>query len=289
MGVGCWVLIGLVSGVDSASRPESRIDHWRRRKLPGGSRNPLAVRWRHVADQVLEFVQLRKPFVRLVEMFDRGIDARGECLGVLGGHGVGADELDLLVQPLLLGEHQGEVGFGLLAPLLAFAQNLQPLQARAKVALLRVSSARWARLWLSALPLPRSAARASASASLTSPGRFFAVLGFQKLLQRFLDAQQPQVGPHQFIELAQARIGGRIGGGQQVVGAGASRCPGKPGSAGCSARCRSVARERSSASRRLHKFGDLLRLRGALGRIAPSVHPAPEERKVRQRKSKPSA
>ena len=37
----------------------------------------------------------------------------------------------------------------------------------------------------------------------------FVLLGLQKSLEGLLDAEQPQVGPHQFIELAQARVGGR--------------------------------------------------------------------------------
>ena len=71
-------------------------------------------------------------------MLDGGVNAGGERLGVLGGDGIGADELDLLVEAVLFGDDQGQVGLGLLAALLAFAQDFQPLQARAEIALLGV-------------------------------------------------------------------------------------------------------------------------------------------------------
>ena len=42
----------------------------------------------------------------------------------LAHHGIGAEELDLLVKTVLLGDDEIEVGGGLLATLLAFAENL---------------------------------------------------------------------------------------------------------------------------------------------------------------------
>src|SRR5207244_2320891 len=38
----------------------------------------------HVANQIFEFVQFREPFIRLVQMLDRGVYAGGERGGVLG-------------------------------------------------------------------------------------------------------------------------------------------------------------------------------------------------------------
>ena len=51
-------------------------------------------------------------------------------------------------------------------------------------------------------------------------GDVLAPLGRQEPLQGFLDAQQAQVSPHQLIQFAQTRVGGRVGRRQQVVGAG---------------------------------------------------------------------
>ena len=108
------------------------------------------VRGRHVADQILELIHFRQPFIGLIQVLDRRVNARGERLGVLGRDGVGADELDLLVEPVLFGDDQLQVRLGLLAALLAFAQHLQPFQARTRDSVAWFQDARVAPLAFSA-------------------------------------------------------------------------------------------------------------------------------------------
>jgi hypothetical protein len=51
-------------------------------------------------------------------------------------------------------------------------------------------------------------------------GKVLAFFGFEELLERFLDAEETEKGPHEFIEFAQAGVGGGISGGEQIIGAG---------------------------------------------------------------------
>ena len=59
-------------------------------------------------------------------MLHRGVNARGEGVGVSGGDGVGAQQFDLFHQAVLLGLHQGHVFLGLIDAVQPFAQNSQP-------------------------------------------------------------------------------------------------------------------------------------------------------------------
>ena len=94
----------------------------------------------HVADEIFEFVEFGKPFISLVEMLDGGVNAGGEGFGVFGGDGVGADQFDLLVEAVLFGTDKLEIGAGLFAALLAFAQHVEPLEAGTEIALAGVKS-----------------------------------------------------------------------------------------------------------------------------------------------------
>src|SRR5262245_39533534 len=84
---------------------------------------------RQVSDEVLELVQFGEPFIGLIEMFDGRIDASGEGLGVFGGNGIRANQFDLLVKPVLLGDHERQIFVGLFDSLLPFAKDLQSLHA----------------------------------------------------------------------------------------------------------------------------------------------------------------
>jgi hypothetical protein len=83
----------------------------------------------HVPDEIFELVQLGKPFVGLIEVFDGGVDASGEGLGIFGGHGIGAEEFDLLFKTVLFGEYEGEVFVGLLETLVAFTEDFEAFEA----------------------------------------------------------------------------------------------------------------------------------------------------------------
>ena len=71
-------------------------------------------------------------------MLARGVNAGGEGLGVFGRHGIGANELDLLVEAILFGNNESQIFLGLLDSLLALAQHFEPLEARAKITLLGI-------------------------------------------------------------------------------------------------------------------------------------------------------
>src|SRR5437879_5727661 len=60
----------------------------------------------HITDEIFELIQLGQPLICLVEVFYGRIDPRGECLCILGGDSIGAEEFDLLLEPVLFRKNQ---------------------------------------------------------------------------------------------------------------------------------------------------------------------------------------
>ena len=85
--------------------------------------------------------------VRGFEMFDCGVDSCTECGRIFRRDRIGADQLDLLIEALLLGEDQREIVLCLSEPLLTFSQCFEQLATRGEQA------------FLSSTLAPRSAGR----------------------------------------------------------------------------------------------------------------------------------
>ena len=115
----------------------------------------------------------------------------------------------MLIEAILFGDDQGEVGFGLFAAFKPFSQHFQPLEPRAEVALTAFDDA-LCPFGFEGVQLGAQSRRFGFGV-LDEAGDIFVALNLQKALEGFLDAEQAQEGPHQFIELSQSRIGRGIG------------------------------------------------------------------------------